>query len=399
MSLILLLSMLFNLFSVPMPIGQTVQEPVNVEVSYLFGEQITITADLPDLTGIAGVNILLQSEESAQVRIPAEISDTGQVSATFPLNVAPFHVFDRVYYWFEIITSDGTVTSTPSYWFDYLDNRFKWQLSETKWFIIHTTPTNEVNSENLQGIALSGLKYATSLLPVSPELPMQVYIYPDSSSLAVALGSNGQPWAAGEADPELGVILVSESIDIDNTRELKRQISHEIMHMLEYSAASGNYLSSPTWLLEGLAVNAENLSSADDARMLQNAYRDGNLFPFDQLCTSMPPEASRSSLAYAQSASFTSYLSQTYGNDKLLELLRSGGNGLNCSQLTLSILGKDLAALESDWKTLEFSGISRSSSVIDYWPLLLLLPFVIWGLLRIRRHDPDKSKKESGNGN
>jgi hypothetical protein len=398
MSLILFLSMLFNLVSTPLSSAKAVQEPVNVEVSYLFGDAITIAADLPDMTGIAGGDVLLQTEESALIRIPVEVSDSGHLSANYLLDSAPFHVFDRVYYWFEITSSDGTVSSTPSYWFDYLDNRYEWQTSETKWFIIHTTPANKVNSADLQGIALSSLKYATTLLPVSPELPMQIYVYPDAASLTVALGSSSQPWAAGEADPELGVILVSESVDIDNIQELKRQTAHEIMHMLEYSAADGNYLSSPTWLLEGLAVNAEEITSADDVRMLQNAYRDNSLLSFDQLCTSMPPEASRSALAYAQSASFTSYLSQTYGNDKLLELLRSGGNGLNCSQLTTSYLGKDLASLESDWKNAVFSGLPKPHSIVDYWPLLLVLPLVVWGLLRIRKHDPTRSKKEPING-
>jgi hypothetical protein len=389
--------MLLNLATIPLPSVQTVQEPVNVEVSYVFGDHVIVQAELPDLTGIAEVDLLLQTEESAQVRLPATISDTGQLNVVYSLNSSPFHVFDRIYYWFEITGTDGQVTSTPSYWFDYQDNRYEWQLSESKWFIIHTTHENELNSADLQGIALSGLKYTTSLLPVSPDLPMQIYVYPDSASLAAALGTDSQPWAAGEADPELGIILVSESVDIDNAQELKRQIAHEIMHMLEYSAANGNYRSSPTWLLEGLAVNAENNASADDARMLQNAYLDGSLLPFEQLCTSMPPEATRSSLAYAQSASFTSFLSQTYGNDQLLNLLLSGVNGLNCSQLTTSVLGKDLSTLESDWRTATFSDTQKNHSITEYWPLLLLVPFIAWGLLRIRRHDPERTIKDAGN--
>jgi hypothetical protein len=134
--------MLLNLATIPLPSVQTVQEPVNVEVSYVFGDHVIVQAELPDLTGIAEVDLLLQTEESAQVRLPATISDTGQLNVVYSLNSSPFHVFDRIYYWFEITGTDGQVTSTPSYWFDYQDNRYEWQLSESKWFIIHTTHEN-----------------------------------------------------------------------------------------------------------------------------------------------------------------------------------------------------------------------------------------------------------------
>ena len=392
MKLLLVLAFIFNFGLSPLPTGNQVPEPVNVRISYLFGNTISIEADLVDGTSVDHINVVLQSENSAKVEIPATISNAGRLSATYALDANPFHVFDRIYYWFEIVTTDGTVTNTPSYWFDYLDNRYEWQTSESKWFIVHTVPGNQISAADVQEIALVGLKNATAILPISPDLPMHLYVYPNTDSLALALGSNSQPWAAGEANPEIGVVLLSESVDIDNKQELERQSAHEIMHLLEYSAANGNYLSSPTWLLEGLAVNAENVLSADSIRSLENAYRNGTLLNMEQLCTSMPPQASQTSLAYAQSASFTTYLSQMYGKDKLLELLRSSGKGLNCSQLTFQVLGKDLSTLESDWIVATFSTEQQINTLLEFWPLLLLLPIILWGLLRIRRHDSEQGK-------
>ena len=398
MKLILLLAFLFNIGLSPLSTENQVPEPVNVQVSYLFGDTILIEADLVDSTSFDHIDVFLQSENSAKINMPAIISDSGHLRVSYSLDVNPFHVFDRIYYWFEIVTADGKVTSTPAYWFDYLDNRYEWQTSESKWFVVHNVPGNQIAAADIQEIALAGLKDATGLLPVSPNLPMQLYVYPNADSLAIALGINSQPWAVGEANPEIGILLVSESEDIDSLQELKRQIAHEIMHMLEFSAAYGHYAVSPTWLLEGLAVNAESMTSADDLRMLQNAYNDGTLFSFDQLCTSFPPEASQSSLAYAQSASFTAYLSETFGNDKLLALLQAGGNGLNCSQMTIQVIGKDLATLEAEWKTAVFIEESRTYSFTNFWPLLLLLPIIVWGLIRIRKHGVANPNNESING-
>jgi hypothetical protein len=395
MSLLLILTLFLHLNFVPLVDTILQQDSIsNVEATYQFGKTVSITASLPQNSSIDQVMVTLQPENGGKAQTTASIAENGNLAAEFDLSGNPIRVFDRVYYWFDITYLDGTTVTTPSYWFDYLDDRYDWQKSDSKWFVIYTTPTSKLSTDQLQEIALAGLKNATAVIPISPSLPLTIYVYPDQASLTSALGISEQEWAAGQAKPELGVILVSESADINNQQELERQIPHEIAHLLEYAAAGSNYTYVPTWLLEGLATSAETYTSADNERLLESAHSSGNLISLDQLCTSFPPDPERSTLAYAESASFVTYLSKTYGNDKLLALLQTNGNGVSCVNLPVQLLGKDLTMLESDWLAATFAQNSKSSSWLEFWPVVLLIPILFVFLFLIRRHGKTKHLKD-----
>lgn len=365
----------------------------DVELTYQFGQSIEIHASLAGSPAIDHVTVILQTQTGANAQCQATLAAAGDLDCHIDLDSNPFSVFDRIYYWFEITYADGAITTTPSYWFDYLDNRFDWQKNESKWFVIYSTPDCRLAAEDLQKIALTGLESATRLLPISPDLPMQLYVYPDADSLRSALGVTSQDWAAGEVRPDLGVIMVSESGTEDEYADIQRQISHEIMHILEYSVAQEDYSFAPAWLLEGLAVNAENGSSQDETKLLFTAYRKDTLIPMDQLCGSFPREASQTSLAYSQSASFVTYLSNQYGNIKLLDLLKASNNQLSCDQLLTQIFDSDLATLQSDWISSSFTGERTTANPNELWLLLLLIPAVLVGLLLIKRHGRVKTVK------
>jgi hypothetical protein len=399
MSLILLLSFFFHLNSpINIPVTGEVNPPTDVTLTYQFGDSIQVDATLQEIGSIDRAIIIFQTDSGAKMQVPVSITPDGKLSGRLDLSDNPFKVFDHIYYWFELTDKAGNVTKSPSYWFDYLDNRFAWHKSESKWFTIYKTEATTISDSDLQEIALAGLKRATDLIPVSPQLPMQIYIYPDVDSLSSALGITSQDWVAGETRPDLGVIMVSAA-SADTLRvDLERQIPHEIVHLLEYSLTKTDYTDAPKWLLEGLAVNGQDDYAATFDQELSSAYQKNTLIPFEQLCTSFPPESSQSTLAYAQSASFVSYLLATYGDNKLTEMLQSVGTGGSCDQLVSQTLGKDLATLQAEWINAAFpKNHVKKGNPNDYWLLLLILPVVFAGLWCIRRHGSAKKKSEPNN--
>lgn len=400
MPFLLFLSLLLNLGFHSLPASNYFQEAlINVQATYQFGESLSISASIPQAASIESVSVTLQSSNGQQLQFSTILDTDGNISVQIDLRENQISAFSRVYYWFEITDKDGTTLTSPSYWFDYQDNRFIWQKSESKWFIINSTDSLKISATDLQNIALASLKSATDILPISPPLPIQIYIYPDAESLmSTLISSSSKEWIAGEALPNTGMIFVSASGDINNQNELERQIPHELMHLLEYEVARQNYDAAPVWLLEGLATNAENYPSPEQSRLLQNAYQTNNLIPMRQLCSSFPPDASQTSLAYAQSASFVSYLSGQYGTSKIIELLELSGDGLNCSQILAQGLGKDLTSTEADWLRTTFNANSNGLNLMDYWPVFPGLLIISGIILVVRRHQKIEKTDAKHNG-
>lgn len=399
MSWILAFSLMFHLntqsFSLPLMQPDVID---GVSVSYQFAKSIDLSAKINGFSEVSQVFVFFQTETGARLETQASISTEGNLSCHIDLTNNPYKVYDRIYYWFEITYTNGQKVTTPSFWFDYLDNRFNWQKSESKWFTVFTIPNLSISAEEVQSIALSGLKQATEILPVSPDLPMILYVYPDVDSLSSALGMTSSEWAAGEARPEIGVIMVSEAENGDSREELQRQIPHELMHILEFAIAGDGYSTTPKWFLEGLATLAENGQTESDLGILQKANLEGSLLHISEICTTFPPQYSQSSLAYLESASFVSFLEKEYGGNSLVVLLQNSANSTDCNQLVQSTYAKDLSTLETDWLTTIVSPQMPNRSKNDYWFLLLIIPLVLISLGAIKRHGSGTKERKQKNG-
>lgn len=367
-----------------------------VQAQYQFGGLLSIQAQVPDNTDLKQAILEIQNNTSNPDQFPLDINPDGMLTAAINLNTLGLQPFTRVYYWFDLTFSDNTKFTSASYWFDYLDNRFSWQTSTTKWFSIFWVDGDQLFGEKLQDIALSGLKSATEILPVTPPLPITIYVYPDSQSVQAILSNTEPDWVAGEAFPLSNLIVVSTSADINGTQDLERQIPHELTHLLENQAAPQSYLNNPAWLLEGLASNAETYPNPDYTRALQKAISSHNLLPISQLCHAFSPQVNEATLAYAESASFTHYLTSEFGTDKMMELLQKSSTGLDCSQLVLTVLGTNLDSLDTAWQENTFSQSSDQALLMRYWPILIIAIVLIITAILLRRFFI--KRKEYGNG-
>jgi hypothetical protein len=371
--------------------GENSLEITNVAHTYKFGSELTITAILPHPEIIRSITLVIQpdSQQSRQVEVNA--SAAGEIVTQYDLTTNGFTPFTRIYYWFEAEMSDGTIVSSSSYWFDYNDNRFEWKSSSTNLFTIFWTEGDTSYGQKLQSIARSGLERSTQLLPVVPILPVEVYVYPNTSSMQSVLSLDSQSWVNGHTFIYSNKILVADSPSLEDTTDLERTLPHEIMHLLQYQLMSTSYSNAPTWLLEGLATQSELYANSELERTVVTAQKDGSTLSFGDLCHGFPNDANLATLAYAQSSSLVAYIQRTYGNQVFPTFLQNAVNSLDCEQNVKSTLGITLQQVELDWQA-SLDDSSKKSMPAGFqlalWigiPLLLLFTGLLIRNIRKRQ--------------
>jgi hypothetical protein len=335
--------------------AQSEELVTQVQLEYQFGSSINLNARIQNVDQYSSIQLILQPDGQSSRQINIIPAADGSVSVNYDLTIDPLRPFARVYYWFELTAVDGSAITTPSYWFDYIDDRYQWASSETDLFHLYWVDGAASFGQKVQEIATNGLKAATNLLPVTPDFPIRIYVYPDTDILQQALSLTGQPWTAGHASPDIGVLLVSNGSQSAELIEMERQIPHELMHVLEYKLAGASYATIPTWLNEGLATSVELYPDPDLQRVLNDSQANGSHFSISSLCDGFPQDAKTAQLAYAQSASFVNYLNGRFGSQIFSKLIENAASGQTCASAVNSATDVPLDQLEKDWIAANFT--------------------------------------------
>ena len=117
--------------------------------------------------------------------------------------------------------------------------------------------------------------------------------------------------------------------------------------------------------------------------MIESAYDSGELFSIVSLCETFPNNSQDALLAYAQSASFTQFLYDQYGNPGFNRLIAAYASGLNCERGVEEALGEDLLSLEGSWQRENFSDQAWNKTYQEFLPWLILLLVILAGPLII----------------
>ncbi len=365
------------------------QDPITItgnEVTYSFGSALNISALASAIQVSDVVYIVIKPEGQVSRQIKLIPAGDGQLVLDYDLTRDPLKPFSRVYYWYQFETPDGVIQTSPSFWFDYADNRFEWKSLSSKLFEIHWTDEDASFGQQIMDIAVDGLERSTEILPVAPVLPIQIYVYPNIDALQDALSLSHQPWVAGHASPDLGVALISDGSDQSKLIELERQIPHELMHILQYQITGEAYSRAPAWLLEGLAVLAQAYPNPDDDRLLNSAAQSHSLIPLTDMCQSMPVDANSAALGYAQSKKIVEYLKDQYGSQLFVSMLQSSKSGISCEQNLLNNSELTSEQLLMNWQSAAYPDIApqarNNSSLLLY--LLGGSAVVILGIIAVR---------------
>lgn len=375
---------------------QTDVEYVDISQEWDFGKEIRFQGAIQSSTRIAESVLFIRPFGADTRLIEFETGPGGVINQTYVLSDSLLGAFTPVEYWYQVKLDTGEESSSPVYSFLYEDNRFDWQRMESEKFKLAWASGDLEFGQTLMNAAEDSLVAAQSILPEDSVSLLRIYVYPSASELQSAIKLASLPWAAGHANPDIGVILISIAPGPDARAEMERQLPHEIMHILEYLVTGTSYNRVPKWLLEGLASIAEIYPNPDYQRVLQNAVETESLVPMVVYCDSFPRDLSGAMLAYAQSSSFVRFLHQNYGSTGITSLLTQYKDGFSCEAGVQAALGTSLTEIEGRWQTdtLGHDATLAAWKQIRPYILLALIILIPVGLSFL----PTRAKKQK-NGN
>lgn len=329
-------------------------------------EGITVTADTYEYSFSEQIVFHLTAESSSEIneitliyRIgDAHVTNSAHPEFTPAKRVGAEYVWrlqrgeippgsDIEYSW-RIKDAAGNGLETELVTFTYMDNRFNWQsLTEDK-VILYWYDADQTFGRELLDSAVESLSRLEENVGVELEKPVKILVYQSKTDMQEALISQGTIYE--EHIITLGVVVATDIVLLHGTHpEVNRTIAHELTHVVVHLATDNPYAEIPAWLDEGLAMYNEGKLRSGNARALEKGIRENRLLSVRSL-TSMTGNPDEVNLFYGEVYSIVEFLLETYGREKMSELLKVFKEGSLTDDALLEVYGFDQDELDAQWR-------------------------------------------------
>jgi len=241
---------------------------------------------------------------------------------------------------------DETVTETQTT--TWLDDEHNWKTFNNGEFLrLHYYEGNQAFINELSSAAYDGLQFNETQSGLSAESPINIYIYSDTDDLKDAILYEPS-WTGGQAFPDHDIVIlgISESDLAWGQAAIVHELTHVLVGHLTFSCLGDV----PTWLNEGLAVYSEGGLDSLSQRQLEDAIRNDTLLSVRSISGGFSEVPDKAYLSYSQSYSIINFLIESYGQDKMTELLLSLRDGLTIDNALTQTYGFDIDGLEDAWR-------------------------------------------------
>ncbi len=347
---------LFILGMLGSPIGSAQAAGISfsaLDAQYTFADQMIFSATASSAAPITQATVFFQSGSQAPYAHPADPFTPGTVvslTATIDLNETKLIPFSTVSYWWEAVDQTGQTARSATQTIVYVDNRFAWQEFTSGPARVHWYQGDSGFGGAAANVASDAIPGIQQQIGVEPPSPLDVYVYASLDDLRSAVELAGREWLGGQARPELGVVLVAIPAGDSARLQMRRDIPHELTHLLTFVAASPNYNAVPRWLDEGLATLNEGEPNSTQMLAVQDALARNKLIPIESLCGAFPADASAALLAYGESRYIVQQIINEYGSAGIQALLAAYRDGATCSGGVERALNITLPELELKWR-------------------------------------------------
>jgi len=319
-----------------------------------FPSAITFTLEAEADSDIVDVDleyrVLRRSLVPESCRVDVDFTDGETVTATWRwdmLETGGLPPGTEVEYRWRIEDAGNNVVETPPDTVRFDDLRYDWDHISNDDVNFFWYAGDAAFIQDLAGAADEALNDLSSGIGVSLEQPANFYIYASTWDLHGALVYPDE-WTGGVAFPGYSTIVIG--IAPGNVEWGKRTIAHELGHLVVHQYVFGPYGVLPTWLDEGLAMDAEGELRADLQQMLDHAIARDSLFSISSIASSFPTDPDEAKLSYAESYSVVRFLIDSYGGDKIVELLQVFRDGSTDDEALLQVYGFDTDGLGERWR-------------------------------------------------
>ena len=386
LSAISILLILF-LFGLPAIVGAQDGEPnLDSSIDYDFGKELRFLLSVDNGSDIERITLFFRTELSTEmyvVDVPFEPGET--LSVTHSIDVAMINIkpYSRVIYSWQLGADVGS-RNIPEQSFSYEDDRFVWQQMTREGVTAHWTGNGPSFGQDVLNVADEALLGLLTVLPLENISPFDIYVYPSSADLRVALelaGIDSEEWTY----PHLGVILVTAANPQSVVSDLGQSMTYELAQLLIYRVAGEKYKEFPWWLTEGLGTIFQPRPNPGLAQIMDEAVRTDATIPLWQLCESNFGTGDHAVLARAQSLSVVNYIRSRFGDPTLAELVSDYAQGSDCQSGVRRTLGMTLDQLEIAWLDSQQNPPPLAQFLNDFglWIVILLAGFgLAWMLVR-----------------
>jgi hypothetical protein len=264
----------------------------------------------------------------------------------------------QVEYWWTAENAAGKSAETDHSTVSFDDNRYEWQsiTAEPVTLLWYNGTTSFANT--LMTAAQQGLQKIEDDTGATPQGHVRIYIYASTQDLQGAQ-LFAQQWEGGVTFQGFNIIAIGIS-----TSELawgQRAIRHELTHWIIGQITFNNYGAGlPTWLDEGLATYGEGSLSPDYQSALNNAIKNNQLISVRSLSSPFSAIPEQAYISYGESNSIVTFLIQTYGEDKMAQLLDVFHQGSGYDEALEQVYGFDQDGLDALWR--QSIGVSTAST-------------------------------------
>jgi hypothetical protein len=254
----------------------------------------------------------------------------------------------NVWWAWELTDRTGKTTSIPKQSIIYSDSRFTWKSKKSSTMNIFWHDQDEAMIAELSNQMEDRLARIQLNVTIPSEREPRIFVYRDSNELRGAI-LNEQEWAGALAYPQYNIILTAVSPNI--LEWAKGALPHEITHLLIGEAIFGPFGDIPTWLNEGLAKYAEGDLDDSHKKVFNDAIQNKALISLRSLSSQFPSDSTQAALAYAESYSVVQFLLDTYGWEKMNQLIIIFKDGSTYDNALQKVYSCDMSILEAQWKS------------------------------------------------
>jgi hypothetical protein len=251
----------------------------------------------------------------------------------------------QVEYWWTAQDAAGESAETSRTTVSFDDDRYKWQSITTDPVTLLWYNGDSAFANALMMAAQQGLQKIEQDIGVMPQGHVNVYIYASAQDMQGAM-LFPQQWEGGVTFEGYNIIAVGVAPSQLDYGE--GAVPHELTHWAVHQITFNDYgADMPTWLDEGLATYIQNEQDSD---WLNTAIKENKLISIRSLSSPFSAVPEEAYISYAESHSVVTFLLETYGKDKMLQLLNVFHQGSGYDEALKQVYGFDQDGLDALWR-------------------------------------------------
>jgi hypothetical protein len=343
-----------GLVAVPPALAAPGTEATENQIRISFPESATFSATLSSDSEIQSVVLEYGSEQQTCGEVIAKAfpqfspSNTVNVEWTWDMRQSGSQPPGGQLWWrWRYTDANGNETVSETQTATWLDDIHPWETLSRGLLHVHYYGLDQAFAQRMLDAGLEGISRNANDAGLTTEDPVDIYVYPNYEDLRDAILYEPS-WVGGRAFSEQNIVIMGTSGTDSGWEEAT--IIHELTHVLVGHFTFSCLGDIPQWLSEGLAVYSEGPLDPQFQGPLDRAIENDTLLSVRSISGSFSEISDKADLSYAQSFSLVNFLIETYGQDKMTELLIDLRDGLTLDEALQQTYGFNVDGLEDAWR-------------------------------------------------